>query len=168
MTNPLATLFEFLLSALGFESDPSTVNSSIDPKFNVTTYLFVYGTHRKSFPAHSTIEEYFSFVCNAQIKGELYYEGSFPAAVPTEEERFIQGELYKLKREDLFGDAFCKLDEYEEVDDELFVRERITIVAENNSIKAWIYWYNKNVDNLEVIESGDIIEYYNNQKNKVK
>ncbi|MDI3322334.1 gamma-glutamylcyclotransferase family protein [Pinibacter soli] len=166
MTNPLATLFEFLLSALGFESDPSAVISSIDPKFNVTTYLFVYGTLRKSFPAHSTIEEYFSFVCNAQIRGELYYEGSFPAAVPTEKEKSIQGELYKLKNEDFFGEVFCRLDEYEEVQNELFVRERTTIFVDNNSIKTWIYWYNKSVENLEAIESGDLVEYYNNQKIK--
>jgi gamma-glutamylcyclotransferase (GGCT)/AIG2-like uncharacterized protein YtfP len=114
------------------------------------------------------IEEYFSFVCNAQIKGELYYEGSFPAAVPTEDEKFVQGELYKLKSEDLFGEVFSRLDEYEEVENELFARERIAIFAEGNSIKTWIYWYNKSVENLEVIESGDVVEYYNNQKNKVK
>ncbi|MBV4357111.1 gamma-glutamylcyclotransferase family protein [Pinibacter aurantiacus] len=134
----------------------------------MSTCLFVYGTLRKPFPAHSMIEEYFSFVCNAQIRGVLYDEGNFPAAVPTDAQLFIQGELYKLKNDDLFVDAFAKLDKYEETQSELFVRETTTVFADNNSIKAWIYWYGKSVENLDVIESGDVVEYYNNQKNKVK
>lgn len=131
-------------------------------------YLFVYGTLRKPFPTHSLIEEHFSFVCNAQIKGKLYYEGNFPAAVRVDEDAYIQGELYKLTSNTLFEEAFGKLDDYEEVNDGLFKRETTTIFAENNSITGWIYWYNKSVENLEVIASGDVVEYYNNQKNKVK
>jgi gamma-glutamylcyclotransferase (GGCT)/AIG2-like uncharacterized protein YtfP len=118
------------------------------------------------FPQHSMIEEYFSFVCNAQIRGVLYDEGSFPAAVSSNADLFIHGELYKLKSDDLFAEAFAKLDKYEEVQDELFSRETTTIVADNNSIKTWIYWYNKSVENFEVIESGDVVEYYNNKKIK--
>ena len=132
----------------------------------MSTYLFVYGTLRKSFPAHSLIEEYFSFVCIAQVNGKLYDEGSFPAAVPNKEGQLILGELYKLRSEDIFGEAFCKLDEYEGLDEGLFRRERTTIFVENESITTWIYWYNKSVENLEAIESGDVVEYYNNQKTK--
>lgn len=129
-------------------------------------YLFTYGTLRKSFPAHSFIEEYFSFVCNAQIRGVLFDEGSFPAAVPTEEDVFVQGELYKLKSDDLFVEAFGKLDNYEEVYEGLFRRETTTIFTDNNSITGWIYWYDRSVKDLALIESGNVVEYYNNQKIK--
>jgi gamma-glutamylcyclotransferase (GGCT)/AIG2-like uncharacterized protein YtfP len=166
MADLIETLFEFALSAFGCEIQPLEIQPSSHSKFNMPNYLFVYGTLRKSFPAHSLIEEYFSFVCNAQVTGKLYYEGNFPAAIATEEESFIQGELYKLKSDDVFGDAFARLDEYEEVQDELFVRERVNILVDGNSITAWVYWYNKSLENLEVIESGDVVEYYNNQKIK--
>lgn len=162
------TFFELLLSAFDVEIQPLGGNSPGYTKFNMPTCLFVYGTLRKAFPAHSMIEEYFSFGCNAQIRGVLYDEGSFPAAVPTEAELFIQGELYKLKNDDLFVEAFAKLDEYEETQNELFVRETTIVFADNNSIKAWVYWYIKSVENFDVIESGDAVVYYNNQKNKVK
>ncbi|MDH7462244.1 gamma-glutamylcyclotransferase [Chitinophagaceae bacterium 26-R-25] len=132
----------------------------------MSVHLFVYGTLRKPFAMHSLIEDYFSFVCNAQVKGKLYYEGSFPAAVPVEGENYIQGELYKLRNDDFFEEAFGKLDEYEEVNDGLFKRELVSIFPENNLITTWIYWYNRSVENFVVIESGDILEYYNNQKIK--
>ena len=131
-------------------------------------HLFVYGTLRKTFSAYSLVEDYFSFVCNAQTKGKLYDEGSFPAAVSTEEDVFIQGELHQIKNDGHFEEAFGKLDEYEEVNEGLFRRELTIVFAGNNLVTSWIYWYNKRVENLVVIESGDAVEYYNNQKNKVK
>ena len=41
--------------------------------------------------------------------------GEYPAALPTTEDKFIIGELYKIKNEDEFGWAMGQLDDYEGV-----------------------------------------------------
>ncbi|MCX8021021.1 MAG: gamma-glutamylcyclotransferase [Chitinophagaceae bacterium] len=128
--------------------------------------LFVYGSLRSGFrsPAYEYISRHFSFLGNAKVKGKLYDMGSYPAAVPTTEDCYIIGELYRIKNEDEFAWAIGQLDDYEGVTPEpdevqLYRRELTEVWIDNHTTIAWIYWYNGDVSGKPVIASGDLIEY---------
>lgn len=131
-------------------------------------FLFVYGSLRKGFPgrAHHYISNYFNFVCAAKIKGILSDMGDYPAATPANEATYIYGELYHIKNEHEFSWAIGQLDDYEglqpeEGENALFKRELTETITEDGSmINAWAYWYNGDVSDKPIIESGDVLEYF--------
>ena len=129
-------------------------------------HLFVYGSLRSGF--HNQVYEYisrfFEFTGNSKVKGKLYDMGSYPGAVPTNDHSYIIGELYKIKDESEFSWAIGQLDDYEGVNVEtdeiqLYRRELTDVLINNETIVAWIYWYNGDVSGRPVIESGDLMEY---------
>lgn len=132
--------------------------------------LFVYGSLREGFhhPAYAYISRYFSFVANAKIKGLLFDMGDYPAARPTEEDKFIVGELYVIKNENEFNYAIEQLDDYEglcpeedEGETALFKRIKTAVYKNNGEVsKAWVYWYNKEIGDAPIIQSGDVLQYF--------
>jgi gamma-glutamylcyclotransferase (GGCT)/AIG2-like uncharacterized protein YtfP len=133
--------------------------------------LFVYGSLRSGFhhPAYDYISKYFTLVSEAKVKGKLYDLGNFPAAVPTEEEAFITGELYELKRAEDFTWAIEQLDAYEGVNPEegevpLYRRDLAEIFYDGQQTTAWIYWYTRNVDDQPLIGSGDVFDFRDKNK----
>ena len=135
-------------------------------------YLFVYGSLRKGFhsEAYQYIFNYFHFVGDATVKGLLYDLGPYPAAVPTNEDANIIGELYEIKNKDEYGYALAQLDDYEGVDPlegeiKYYRREAVDVFIADHTIKAWIYWYNQPVEGYPLIESGDVLQY---MRDKVK
>ncbi len=128
--------------------------------------LFVYGSLRSGFkhPAYEYISKHFTLVGPARVKGRLYDMGSYPAAIATEDEQFIIGELYRLKNEKQFNWAFEQLDDYEGVDMEedeqsLYVRRTTTVFINESVTTAWIYWFNGIIDDQPLIASGDVLEF---------
>lgn len=133
---------------------------------NGVTKLFVYGSLRRGFhhPAYEYISKHFTFVSEAKVRGRLYDMGDYPAALPTSEDFFITGELYELKAEGEFEWAIEQLDDYEglnpaEGEVELYKREVADVFYDNQSTKAWMYWYNGDVAGRPLIPSGDIFDY---------
>lgn len=128
--------------------------------------LFVYGSLRSGFkhPAYEYVSRYFTLIGDAKVKGKLYDMGSYPAAIPTEENNFIIGELYQLKNEKEFNWAFEQLDDYEGVHPEnneqsLYIRQKVTVFINAGTETAWMYWYNATIDDQPLIASGDVIEF---------
>jgi gamma-glutamylcyclotransferase (GGCT)/AIG2-like uncharacterized protein YtfP len=135
--------------------------------------LFVYGSLRSGFhhPAYNYISKYFRLVGDAKVKGELYDMGDFPAAIPSDAEAFITGELYELKQPGEFSWAFEQLDDYEGVHPEegeiaLYRRELATAYVGDEGLEAWIYWFNGTVDDRPKIPSGDVLQFLH-QKSKL-
>jgi gamma-glutamylcyclotransferase (GGCT)/AIG2-like uncharacterized protein YtfP len=131
-----------------------------------SSFLFVYGSLRKGFhsEAYNYISAYFEFAGDAKVKGILYDLGDYPAAVPTTEEHYILGELYKLKQDEDYNWAFGQLDDYEgviveEEEQQLYKRALVSATCQQQEILSWIYWYNANVDGKPVIASGDVLAY---------
>jgi len=132
-------------------------------------YLFVYGSLRQGFhhAAHQYISKYFSFVSNGKIKGMLSDMGEYPAAIPTEEDHYIIGQLYVIKNNEEFAWAIEQLDEYEglfpeedEGEKALFRRDITQVFLDNGDIQyAFVYWYNGDVSGKPIIASGDILQY---------
>lgn len=110
------------------------------------------------------MSENFTLIDKGRVKGKLYDLGNYPAAVPTAEELFITGELYMLKENRDFDWTISQIDDYEGLHVEagetpLYKRNLTTVYLKNSTLTAWIYWYNKDVQNQPVISSGDVLEY---------
>lgn len=133
--------------------------------------VFAYGSLRSGFhsPAYEYISRYFNFLGEGKVKGELFDLGTYPAARPTDQNKFIIGELYRIKNENEFPWAMGQLDDYEGVsvafDEMLLYRREIAEVHIDNKItNAWIYWYIGDVKDKPVIESGDVLQYMEQKK----
>lgn len=133
--------------------------------------LFVYGSLRSGFrsPAYEYISRYFDLVGDAKVKGSLYDLGTYPAAKPTSENKFIIGELYRIRHENEFAWAIGQLDDYEGVtvaydEMQLYRREIAEVHIDNKITHAWMYWYNGNINDKPVIESGDVLQYMEQKK----
>lgn len=135
-------------------------------------YLFVYSSLRRGFQenAYSYLTRYFNYVADAKVKGVLSDFGDKAVATPTEEEKYITGELYKLNI-DNSSFVFGQLDDYEGLNPEegerpMYRREIATVYADDGTQgDAWVYWYNGEVGDKPVIESGDVLEFI---KSKMK
>ncbi len=134
--------------------------------------LFVYGSLRSGFrnPAYAYLTQYFQFVSEAVVRGQLFDNGEYPVAVPTQEDHFITGELYQLKDHTDFDWAIKQLDDYEGIDVEEgeqadYVRSITEAYVGGQPHTSWIYWYNMPVSHMEPIETGDLLAYLQ-QKNK--
>ena len=133
--------------------------------------LFVYGSLRSGFrsPAYEYISRYFDLVGEAKVKGKLFDLREYPAAKPTDENKFIIGELYKIRNENEFGWAIGQLDDYEGVhvdadETQLYMRDITEVHIDNKITNAWIYWYQGDVNDKPVIESGDVLQYMEQKK----
>lgn len=134
--------------------------------------VFVYGSLRSGFqhPAYAYISRYFIPVAEGKVKGKLFDMGEYPAAVPTEENIFIIGELYRINHPEEFGWAMAQLDDYEGLNTEnnelpLYRREPVTVYFNGQTEQAWVYWFNGNTNGKPVVESGDVLQYLQ-QKNQ--
>ncbi len=139
---------------------------------NSITKLFVYGSLRSGFhhPAYEYISKYFTLISEAKVKGRMYDLGSYPAAIPTNDDAFIIGELYDLKNPADFSWAIEQLDDYEGLNPEegeakLYRRELTEVFYKDQQTTAWIYWYNEAIEDQPLIISGDILEFITH-KNK--
>jgi len=139
----------------------------------VNQFLFVYGSLRSGFdhPAYAYISAHFELVAKAKVKGLLYDLGEYPAALPEEAgSSFIIGELYRLKDEEEFSWAIAQIDDYEGLNPEpdekpLYRRALTTVFPENqHATTAWIYWFNNDIQDKPLIESGDVLEYLQQKK----
>jgi Uncharacterized conserved protein len=137
-----------------------------------TLYLFVYGSLRSGFhhPAYKYISTYFELSGAAKAKGLLYDMGEYPAALPTNENHYLTGELYRIKNEEEFNWAFGQLDDYEglhieETETPLYRRSIVDVYFNNEIVPAWIYWYNQSIIGKPLVASGDVLQYLQ-QKNQ--
>ncbi len=141
---------------------------------NTSTYqLFVYGSLRSGFrnPAYNYLTKYFRLLGEAVVKGKFYDAGPHPVAVPTNDtESYINGELYTINNPEEFAWAIEQLDDYEGLNVEvgetpLYTRAITEVFQEGKGSIAWIYWYNRPVEGMPVIQFGDILKYLQ-KKNK--
>ncbi len=138
---------------------------------NVPTKLFVYGSLRSGFKsaAYEYLSHYFTYSGQATVKGKFYDNGSYPVALPTDENNMIVGELYTLNNAEEYEYVFEQLDDYEGVkvmpdQKGLYKREVVNVYQSENVLPAFIYWYNESVVGMPTIETNDLIDYIPVQK----
>lgn len=129
-------------------------------------YLFVYGTLLRdvSHPKSDILEKYARNQGRRIFRGRLYDVGSYPAAIASNNKNDkIFGDLYELLRPQA---ALKKLDAYEGYFPEnntasFYIRTKETVYHTDgkHGIKSWIYLYNKSIEGLRPISSGDYLAY---------
>ena len=139
---------------------------------NDTYHLFVYGSLRSGFrnEAYAYLSKYFTLVAEGVVKGKLYDTGSYPVAIPTEESKFIKGELYRLNNTSEFDWAMDQIDDYEGLHVEagetpLYKRALADVFIDSDKTSAWIYWYSGTITNYPELEADDVLSYLQ-QRNK--
>ena len=124
-------------------------------------YLFVYGTLMKKYSGHKPIylEKYGKYVSEGFIQGRLYEIDNYPGLILSNNSNDkVYGEIFLL---DDFTASIHKLDEYEDyfqddLENSLYVRQEEEInIKEGETKKAWVFIFNKEVDEKKRIISGN-------------
>ena len=130
------------------------------------TYLFVYGTLRKGFahPVKREIKDDVEWIGETFIRGRLFDIGKYPGALRIDETKrgCIKGEVLKLTHP---RKVFRILDQYEGFnanapEDSEYRRDlELVRMPDGKEIKAWVYWYNVNVQGKRRIRNQDYLDY---------
>ena len=124
--------------------------------------LFVYGTLRRAaaHPMHGLLKPA-SFVDFGEFQGRLYDLGMYPGAVVSDDPAdIVQGEIYRLHDPPAI---LARLDQYEGcgATDRAPTEYRRVLtrvrLANGGSVQAHIYLYQRALDKLPRIESGDYL-----------
>lgn len=129
-------------------------------------FIFVYGTLRSDIGSKNKLgvqigEEMrreCDFLGSATVQGEMFDVGDFPALVQGQESQTIQGELYKIRNRQIL----VNLDWFEG-EGSLYRRVVVSVMFENKEYKAYTYFFMKSVADMQKVESGDYLEYLQNQ-----
>ncbi len=120
--------------------------------------LFVYGTLRRSAGGGmNRLLRGAVFLGEAFWPGRLYLVDGYPGGVPFGDGSLVRGELYRLTD----PETLAVLDRYEECGPEFgpgaeYLRIITRVALADGSMRdAWIYLYNRPVDGLVRIGSGD-------------
>ena len=120
--------------------------------------LFVYGLLRKgsSHPMAQYLAAHAEYVAKGSIYGSLYLISDYPGVIVRADGGRIIGDIYSINEEALWE----KMDAFEEVpfSDE-YRKEWIEVLTEDGQKKCTTYVYNRPVDGLRQIASGDFLRF---------
>lgn len=130
-------------------------------------YLFVYSSLLRGFhtPEYAYIQQFFVSEGPAKVRGILSNMGDYITGTPVTDERYIQGELYRVKSFNQMSFAIGQLDGYEgvhpESDENPFYRRKLAEVtkADGTPVTSWVYWYAGDVSGKPVINSGNVWDF---------
>jgi len=124
-------------------------------RMHQTDYLFVYGTlvDPKANPWAARLWRGARAAGEGWFQGRLYRVAHYPGVVPSDDpDDKVRGQLVRLSRPAAILPA---LDAYEGVPD-LYIRQQALVTkVGGEQVMAWIYIYNRPVDRLSRIRSGD-------------
>ena len=136
-------------------------------------YIFVYGTLRRETGhlMYHILARYADFIGDGYVHGKLYEVGGYPGMKLSENPvEKVYGEVYRLRDPDY---VLKVLDEYEECNENYpepheYTRIQVTVhLTDGRVLQAWAYEYNYPTDTLELIPSGNYIEYIANKSNSL-
>ena len=123
--------------------------------------LFVYGTLRRDCTsgAHATYLADAHFIARATLSGKLFRVSYYPALVLDENAGKVTGEVYRLTS----AEQLAQLDAYEEcaypaLPQQEYQRIQVQVLTDvGENLSTWVYAYQHDCDQLELIASGDFI-----------
>ena len=137
----------------------------------VVSQIFVYGTLMSKFdnPMAYVLESNCQLVGKGMFSGQMFDANDFPAAVYDENaESFVKGEIFSIQPEQ-FQRLVKILDRYEgfvegKQEESLFMRSVVSVLSEDgHSVPCWTYLYNQSTSEMEMVSSGDWIQFLKDQ-----
>jgi len=118
--------------------------------------VFVYGGLMRGFDLHHHVASA-SFVSTAIVPGSLYVAGAYPCMI--ENGGTVHGEVYRFDDIAVALEVLDEVEEYDPLDppSSEYVRVLRPARLDNDGSKllAWLYLYNRDVEELARIKSGD-------------
>ena len=127
----------------------------------------MYGSLRRSVAAsmHSVLAKHCTYLAEAHMFGLLYEIDGYPGAVRSDRpEHKVYGELYAIIER---APLFLALDAYEECScnnpkPHEYQRTPLTVIAPGQlAVTAWVYVYQYDISQRQLIVSGDYLNYLN-------
>jgi gamma-glutamylcyclotransferase (GGCT)/AIG2-like uncharacterized protein YtfP len=127
-------------------------------------YLFVYGTLRKGYDLKlkNKVQADLQYVGQGKVAASMYDIGKYPGAIQSKSGEEIIGDVF------LLNDApkvLRILDKYEGIsegsggqDEFIRIKKRIKLRS-GKQLNAWIYWYNKSIEDKLKIKHKDYLNY---------
>lgn len=130
----------------------------------VSEYVFFYGTLMAPFnrPGRQRVTPKLTFKGRGRIRAALFDLGIYPAAVPTDDQSQVWGEVYETSDP---APVLAVLDEIEgyrpsEPDRSLYTRVLAEVTLDDGGVQqAWTYFYNAPLGRAQRIASGDYLEH---------
>lgn len=130
----------------------------------MSDHIFFYGTLMAPFnrPGRQRVDPKLTYVGRGTIRAALFDLGIYPAAVPTEDEGVVWGEVYET---DDAPSVLAALDEIEgyrpnEPERSLYTRVKADVdLGGGRTQRAWVYFYNAPLGRAQRIQSGDYLQH---------
>src|SRR5688572_19047056 len=113
-------------------------------------------------PGRQRVDADLTFVGHGSIPAALFDLGIYPAAIPTDDESTVRGEMYQMHDG---AKVLAVLDEIEgyrsrEPERSLYIRALADVTVDDGHVQpAWAYFYNAPLGRAERIVSGDYLEH---------
>lgn len=124
-------------------------------------YVFAYGTLRAQTHRGDLLARFGEYIGTGSIQGRLYEIAGYPGVVAADNPSAqVLGEVYRLRQPRI---AWPQIDRYEgcAVDSPMpheFERELTPVVmSDGRQVRAWVYFYQRDVISLRQIFSGDYL-----------
>jgi len=132
----------------------------------VLEHVFFYGTLMTPFnrPGRQRVDASLTFAGRGRIQAALFDLGIYPAAVPTEDDSQVRGEVYAVADAAAVLPALDEIEGFrpEEPARSLYVRVQRDVWMDDGRVQpAWVYFYNAPLGQARRIESGDYLEHLN-------
>ena len=127
-------------------------------------HVFFYGTLMSPFnrPGRQRISPKLSFKGRGCIAAALFDLGIYPAAIPTDDDSKVWGELYETIDAASVLAALDEIEGYRPDEPERSLYTRVltdTTLEDGQIVKAWTYFYNAPLGRAQRIASGDYLEH---------
>jgi gamma-glutamylcyclotransferase (GGCT)/AIG2-like uncharacterized protein YtfP len=124
------------------------------------SYLFVYGTLRKSYELRlkEKIAGDLEYLGQAKIGATMYDIGKYPGAVKDRSGREVIGDVFQVRDP---AAVFRVLDKYEGAE---FVRRKGRVrMRKGGELNVWVYWYDRDPAGKKPIRQKDYLNYLKNK-----
>lgn len=125
-------------------------------------YVMIYGTLMEGYDGYKELSlgDYMTKIGECTVRGSLYDLGDYPGLILQDksssdmekESEYVKGELYQVDDESIFG-IMDEFERYDPCGDSLYIRQMVRL--DEPQIDAWVYVYNRDTEDADIIESGD-------------
>jgi gamma-glutamylcyclotransferase (GGCT)/AIG2-like uncharacterized protein YtfP len=120
-----------------------------------TVKFFVYGTLKKGGRLSGGVAKYLKNVEKGIIRGKLYNVGAFPAVI-LGGETSVKGEIHEFESPEAVHKLLDRIEGcYGNDPNNLYNKEQVEVLTQEGTETCYVYEFNRPVEKLPVIESGE-------------